>query len=126
MDRECKDCHKVLPLNSFANAGTLKGIKYYRYRCKPCYSKFKDIRRNGIRKQLANYKKDLKCNRCGFDDYRALQFHHHNDDKEFEVSNMQGFAFESILKEIRKCEVLCANCHFIEHYMEKRGLAQSV
>jgi predicted DNA-binding transcriptional regulator YafY len=54
--------------------------------------------------------------RCGFDDYRALQFHH-DGDKEHNVADMlrSGFALESIKFEAQKCEVLCANCHQIHH-----------
>jgi hypothetical protein len=40
-----------------------------------------------------------------------------NSDKEFNVSSKIGQRkLSSLMKEIDKCEVLCANCHSIEHY----------
>ena len=114
--RKCRVCGDICPTNEMASAGIINGVQYYRYKCKKCYHSFKNKRRNRIAVQVAEYKKTLKCVRCGFSDYRALQFHHSKGDKKYEVANMAGFAFENILKEISKCEVLCANCHFIEHY----------
>ena len=61
--------------------------------------------------------------RCGFSDYRALEFHHDGDrGKDFNNSDMirSGFARETILREIAKCVVLCSNCHQIEHYGENK------
>ena len=59
----------------------------------------------------------LKCNRCGFDHPAALDFHHNNPtEKEFGVSGrISKKNKEKILEEIKKCEVLCSNCHRIEH-----------
>jgi hypothetical protein len=31
-----------------------------------------------------------------------------------------GFSFGAIMEEINKCEVVCANCHQIEHLMESK------
>jgi hypothetical protein len=62
-------------------------------------------------------KKTLKCIRCGFGHPAALQFHHKGG-KVKNVSRMvqQNLPREVILAEILKCDVLCANCHAIEHY----------
>lgn len=114
--RKCKSCGGVFSLKGFAHAGTIKGIRYYRHQCIKCYSKIKDIRRNNIAEQVREYKKTLTCERCGFNDHRALQFHHiDGDDKVAEIANMRGWGFDTIKEEIAKCEVLCANCHQIEH-----------
>lgn len=59
------------------------------------------------------------CKNCGNEDFRVLEFHH-NRDKDFVISNaaISGFSIEKIKSEIEKCDVLCANCHRIEHYIE--------
>ncbi len=78
-----------------------------------------DKRRDDYKEEFLNYKKTLSCNRCANNDYRVLQFHHTNSDKEFNVSSKIGQRkLSSLMKEIDKCEVLCANCHFIEHHRE--------
>jgi hypothetical protein len=62
------------------------------------------------------------CERCGFSDPRALVFHHKNpDEKLFQISQAVNKCGKDRLKrEIEKCEVICANCHLIEHH--PRGL----
>lgn len=55
-----------------------------------------------------------RCSRCGYDRcLGALQFHHVNrDEKSFGISK-SGFtrAWCAIEKELKKCILLCANCH---------------
>lgn len=69
-------------------------------------------------------KKSLKCSNCGFDDFRALQFHHRNPkEKKFNVSTAigKGYGYDKIMTEIEKCDVLCANCHSILEYEKKQN-----
>lgn len=70
------------------------------------------------------YRKTLQCERCGFDDFRALE-HHHRDpaEKSFSIGYaVRRMSWEKVMEEIAKCEVVCANCHRIEHY---RNLPQT-
>ena len=60
-------------------------------------------------------KQKKTCKQCGNNDHRVLEFHHLSD-KEFNVGEGIKFSKERLLKEIAKCEVLCANCHAKEHY----------
>lgn len=56
------------------------------------------------------------CIDCGYNDHAvALQFDHINDDKKASVSNLirSDYAWSTILEEINKCEVRCANCHAV-------------
>jgi hypothetical protein len=79
-----------------------------------CTKKRKD--RNG--KFLIEYKQNLSCLDCGMADWRCLDFHHEDDTtKRDTVSNLaqKGYAIETIMAEIAKCVVLCANCHRIRH-----------
>ena len=115
--RTCKHCGTSKPLDQFANAGNRNGIEYKRHLCIPCYSISKQPRKDKLKTEYIEWKKTLRCNRCGINDHRVLQFHHLSD-KENEISNMlsQGFSLNKIQEEATKCEVLCANCHQIEHY----------
>ena len=63
------------------------------------------------------------CVRCGFDDHRALVFHHRDPStKCFQVAMPAwGRRREQVIAEIAKCDVLCANCHQIIHYKRSTG-----
>jgi hypothetical protein len=53
------------------------------------------------------------------DDFRTLHFDHLGD-KDYNVSDMPGLSKEKIMVEIAKCQVLCANCHAIKTYKERK------
>jgi len=55
-----------------------------------------------------------KCKWQGDISYVALQFDHREDeDKVINICRMDGHSIENIKKEMRKCDVVCANCHAI-------------
>jgi hypothetical protein len=61
-------------------------------------------------------KKHFGCKDCGYSEHaKALQFDHINDDKKESVSNLirSDYSWNTILEEIRKCEIRCANCHAV-------------
>ena len=64
----------------------------------------------------------LKCTKCGFDHHAALDFHHEDPtEKEYNVNRLVSDGrFKKAYAEIEKCIVLCANCHRIHHYEEKK------
>ncbi len=55
------------------------------------------------------------CEHCGYKKcYAALHFHHKNKkDKKFSLSGsgLTGHSWPAVLKELEKCQLLCANCH---------------
>lgn len=119
----CTECQKEKPLDSYWSAGVVKGKRYKRAKCKVCYSKTKYSYKLRMRKWFKEYKESLKCVECGYSketnksfSSQALQFHHIKD-KEFEVSNgiSSGYAMKRIIKEIKKCVILCARCHAEHH-----------
>lgn len=61
-----------------------------------------------------------KCSLCGWDGYQeGLEFHHvHPEEKEFGIggNNAVTKALEKQLAEMRKCILVCANCHRGIHY----------
>jgi Zn finger protein HypA/HybF involved in hydrogenase expression len=116
--RQCRECKSTFPIEQFPNAGVVKGIQYYRHLCTSCYSSQKTNKTKERMQKFREYKKTLKCNRCGYDDYRALQFHHTDDNKEGTPSVIARYkSWDNVMEELNKCEVLCANCHQIEHYI---------
>ena len=82
----------------------------------------KNKREKATREWLISYKTSMKCNKCGFNSHpAALDFHHIDKSKKDKtISQMiRNYGKEAIMKEMDKCEVLCANCHRILHYEEK-------
>ena len=76
-------------------------------------------RRKKTREWLRDYKSKLKCNRCDEDHPSCMQFHHIDpSQKELNIRGAvrANWSIERIQLEIEKCEVLCANCHFKEHW----------
>lgn len=59
-----------------------------------------------------------KCSNCGYNKcFAALDFHHPNDDKQECVSQLlRRKGFKAAMKESKKCQLLCANCHREQHY----------
>lgn len=122
--RVCKICKCEKPLDKFANAGIINGVEYKRHLCVPCYSISKKPRRQRIKEEFIEWKKTLKCSKCGNDDHRVLEFHHRNPtEKEYTIANIidRGYGVEKMENEISKCDVLCANCHRIVHYELRNG-----
>ena len=81
-------------------------------------NRFRPGNRAALREWLDDQERTLRCQLCGFADYRALQFHHQDSqEKHANVADMirSGLSRQSILREVAKCIVLCANCHAIEH-----------
>ena len=78
------------------------GIKYKLGRP---HDKVKDQRMLKLR--LMN-QRGRSCERCGYDKYEILQVHHKNRDR---TNN-----------DLANLELICPNCHYEEHYLEKSWL----
>ena len=80
--------------------------------------------RKDRRDWFQDLKKTFKCEKCGIQDHRVLDFHHTDPaKKDMEVSNMVRWRWskKKILAEIAKCICVCANCHRIEHWEENHS-----
>ncbi len=62
------------------------------------------------------------CVFCGWDEHKEiLQFHHKNKkQKKFMIAGhaLSNNSLEKIKKEMKKCYLLCPNCHVWEHYKD--------
>jgi len=73
------------------------------------------------------------CEMCGYNEYAcALQFDHIDPSTKYRTRNgnlvhpadmIKGgrYALNTILAEIAKCRVLCANCHAVYTHTQQRG-----
>jgi hypothetical protein len=97
--------------------------------CKLCNKKFKDYQKRGRTRcgscntKIRRFRTKAaaieflggKCKKCGWKgDQAALQFHHLKG-KDFTIGNVANKSWDSIKNEMKKCILLCANCHSVEH-----------
>jgi hypothetical protein len=77
-----------------------------------CNSCLTNKRRVEIKLKLVEAKGG-KCIICGYNKcIQALGFHHRDPTtKKFTISGSHNRTMESLLSEIEKCELVCANCH---------------
>lgn len=54
-----------------------------------------------------------KCMKCGYNkSIRALQFHHLDPlQKDFQISGPGNIRWERVKEELKKCILVCSNCH---------------
>ena len=71
--------------------------------------------------QWREYKATLSCVKCGENHPATFDFHHiDSDTKEASVNKLiKNRAFKRAMEEVKKCLVLCANCHRIHHHDER-------
>jgi hypothetical protein len=72
------------------------------------------------------HKSTLHCEECGINHRAVLQFHHGNKaEKRMAVSDLVSRAgsLKQIIYEIKKCDVLCVNCHIKRPWRETHETA---
>lgn len=126
--RRCGRCEESKPLEDFAWRRKARGQRD-NY-CRPCRAAYKQEHCRANRRRyidqarrrkkalvaerlvyLMAYLAEHPCVDCGEGDPIVLEFDHLRD-KEFCIG--KGFwdrSWQSVLDEIAKCEVVCANCH---------------
>ena len=86
--------------------------------CKECVKENERKKYQNFKKQINKYKSDKGCAKCGCKKFYVLDFHHKDpNEKEFTISDSTRVKFESILSELNKCIILCANCHREFHWL---------
>ena len=129
MKKVCNTCknEKLIEEFSFRN----KNENQRHASCKLCYIEIRKkyynnnkektknknnrlIERN--RNWLVSYKSGKFCYCCDQCDVAVLDFHHLNNKKFNVVSMIRGYSIESIIEEIKKCVIVCSNCHRKIHY----------
>ena len=120
----CSDCKAYKPIGDFHNSSSENSNYGYVFYCRDCRKKKdkKYIKKN-IEYSLGKYHSrqyklmemmgGAKCQRCGYESYVAIQFHHVDPDEKVEtVTNLcQSKYFEPAIQEADKCALLCSNCH---------------
>jgi hypothetical protein len=130
LTKVCRKCKENLPLDCFTKHHSTKDR--LRHECRNCRTiesrelnhRNPEKRNNRNRKRykinklkIREYKKNHPCVDCGNSDFRVLTFHHLYN-KKYVIARMAMYSWKRTMKEIKKCIVLCANCHLIRHFQE--------
>jgi len=138
MTRTCTKCGETKNIEEFYYKDRAKGVR--RYWCKACvgaynrehYRRYRDLyikraKANNVRYKtrnytwLFNYLQGHPCEDCGESNLCVLQFHHTDGNKECDVSSLSSGSIGRLQREVEKCVVLCANCHFLRTFEDRGG-----
>lgn len=128
--KRCGRCKHYLPATSkyFAKDSTRKsGLNSY---CRIC-KRLSDVgREKKLRVWFYNLKKTKVCERCGESRWYTLDFHHIvSEEKTIGITQMvygnNRYNKEDVLEEMKKCQILCANCHREEHFLNPPDFKKS-
>jgi len=78
-------------------------------------------RREELKAYIDKLKREGECHKCHLKDYRVLEFHHRDpSQKKFSIVQAvhNRYSLSTLISEIKKCDLTCANCHRIIHYEE--------
>jgi hypothetical protein len=82
-------------------------------------------RRASVKKAWLDYRSKQSCSHCGFSHPAVIDFHHvirHNKRAVNDLILKQNNLKEAIREAEEKCIPLCANCHRILHFEERRAI----
>lgn len=111
--KKCAHCLEVKEINQFHSKG--KEGRYNSW-CKDCVY-VSQCQRWIDRKLKAIELLGGECQKCGYNkNYAALSFHHIDPSiKEYNWSKLKLRSWKDIIKELKKCILLCNNCHAEVH-----------
>ncbi len=131
--QKCQLTNRIFRRSSAVEQVTVRTL-WYTLKCMPDKRTYADRaeyikkavakRRRTMRQRAVEYKGG-RCSQCGYNKCSdALEFHHHDGRKDFGISQ-DGLtrSWERIEKELKKCILICANCHREEH-TKLRSLAE--
>lgn len=119
MKKVCFQCNKVL---------TGKQSKYCSRQCKNIFlnqslQSYEAQQARGRRRKVELIKlQGDQCGECGYNkNYSALEFHHIVPSErafQLDLRSLSNRSWDVIMEEVKKCQLLCANCHAEHHNPE--------
>lgn len=113
-NKQCARCKEWKPQELFGTKG-----KYKQGYCPPCLYEYQASRWKD-RKKKAVELMGGKCSKCGYcRNYSALEFHHLDPkEKDFDFNVGRRRSWDKMIEELKKCVLLCSNCHREEHHLD--------
>ena len=120
--KKCTKCGRILPITEFNWRNKAKGTR--RSECKYCHSDYMKQKYQEKKNIVQEIKSSCSCAKCGESRGYVLDFHHINpSEKDNTIARLtsNNYKLEKVYDEIKKCIVLCANCHREFHYLQERN-----
>jgi hypothetical protein len=121
--KQCTCCNEWKSLDEFAK----KKDNYTQHYCRPCIYAYQQERGKSRKKKVIDLMGG-KCVKCGYSrNYAALEFHHLDPSKkEINISGngIKG-SWKRLMEELKKCVLICSNCHREEHNPDMFSLPES-
>lgn len=140
MIKVCSTCKQALPATAeyFASRQDRK-MPQLQTMCKKCQRVYRKTHYEKNKKKyidkarvytrsivdwFTEFKSSLSCENCGENRAWVLDFHHVNpDEKEIEIGHLSRLASKKkLLSEMKKCKVLCSNCHRDLHHRKRNAV----
>lgn len=105
--RRCGQCGETNPVKFYGNKRKI---------CGACHNTY-NIRQGQEKRLRAVEELGGRCVICGFDRYSCSLDIHHKDaaKKDPNFRSMRGWSWEHISAELKKCILVCKNCHAAIH-----------
>ena len=137
--KRCTKCGLVKPVDEFNFRHRDKGVRHGY--CRECGKEFtrshyrrrkrsyleRNLRAYAERRHLVIEAKSRPCADCRIQyPYYVMDFDHRNGStKEFGLNAVHRVTKRAILREIAKCDVVCANCHRERTYQRQLGSSRA-
>lgn len=113
----CRECSKPLPFPSPGRKRHVRCHKKHRIRQS-------NISRRRLQQQLYDYKTKIGCSKCGYNNFGgALDFHHLDPatkERPIKARDWKNHEKRKLISdELKKCILLCSNCHREETFKGK-------
>lgn len=115
--KECSKCHLLKSEGEFYRKYKNSNVKHNF--CKSCSNSLAISKMISTKIKMIEYK-GRECKNCGLQleksHYSVFDFHHRDSStKDRSLKEMRSYSWDKIKNELDKCDLLCANCHRLEH-----------
>ena len=121
--KQCEVCSSELQGNQqkYCSNACKQKAHWYKLKEQPNTYHSQTIRGLARKVEFINLKGG-SCNLCGYNkNITALEFHHRDSstkDFSIDIRKLANTKKETLLLELEKCDLICANCHREHHYPE--------
>jgi len=115
----CFKCKEIKSVKDFYKRKSKSRYDEYAGYCKKCSNEYHTKRVKEVKIKMVHHKGG-ECIRCHLkledSHYCVFEFHHKDpSEKDIKFNKIKYQKWETIEKELNKCDLLCSNCHRLTH-----------